>query len=402
MARNFWDEAEQAASLQGNPGAFERGASRVGRGLLDFGQNAIEGLAANWSPTYAHRVQLQQQLEADQKRSGMNSQYMDQLLGQKANNPQNIDIGSYDNITQELMGEEGIQQGTGYFGSAQSPLDQLKLMAGMTSAPSKITQTAGAGMMRDLMAAQNKPEGAFKPNYTTVGVQGQPKMRQQAYMDQQGQLQNFGDPYGTSGGVTVNTGQKYPEGRPLTKEEKTEQGLDANSGYWDKGDGSSPKKYGGYSDTQMKSAGFAQAMVKTNAIINKLESSGYMGSLMDNLEQLGAGEALAAMKRSAEGRAYNQAAGEWLSTYLVDVSGATVTEEEFERKRSIYFWTPGDTKADSAQKATARRRAERTAIQKSGGAWGKKFHEDEPPVAKPEADPAKPNKGKIIKWEDLK
>ena len=156
MARNFWDEAEKAASLQGNPGAFQRGANSFGRGAADFGKYAIEALASNWSEPYAQRMMLQQQLEADQKRAGLNRDYMTQLLGQQGNNPQNIDIGSYDPITQELMGEEGIQQGSGYFGGAQSSMDQLKLMAGMTSAPSKITQTAGAGMMRDLMGEETR------------------------------------------------------------------------------------------------------------------------------------------------------------------------------------------------------------------------------------------------------
>ncbi|RKZ02590.1 hypothetical protein DRQ25_18490, partial [Candidatus Fermentibacteria bacterium] len=139
--------------------------------------------------------------------------HMEKLLGQQGNNPQNIDIGSYDPITQELMGEEGIQQGSGYFGSQQTPADQLRLMAGMTGAPSKITQTAGAGMMRDLMQAQNRPEKQFSPKMTTIGVEGRPGWVQQAYMDPKTQQPiPFGPPRkaGSAVNIDMRQGPKLP------------------------------------------------------------------------------------------------------------------------------------------------------------------------------------------------
>jgi len=197
MGRDFWNEAEQAAKSAGS-------------GLLDLGMGAIEGLAANWSPTYANRIMLQQKLEDDTKRQGLQRDYMKELIGGKAqsNFPQAVNQQEMEGLPPEMQSMFG-QQASGYLGGQQSPADQLRLMSQMTSAPIASSRAGGVGMIRDLMQAKTAqrmqgPAKPFKPSMFTTGVKGDPKGRQQSYFDQQGNLQTAGPSWQTGAQTVVN------------------------------------------------------------------------------------------------------------------------------------------------------------------------------------------------------
>lgn len=119
---------------------------------------------------------------------------------------------------------------------------------------------------------------------------------------------------------------------------------------------------------QRLASGFADRMVKANAIIDQLETS---GGLPTEFTSIAGGVPLfgSYLQRKAmtpEQQKYKQAADNWIRANLRKESGAVIGADEMEAEYNTYFPQPGDLPENIAQKAEARKTTTEAMIKNAG------------------------------------
>lgn len=220
-----------------------------------------------------------------------------------------------------------------------------------------------------------------------------PNNRVQEQIFQNGQWQNFGEPYDrrdpfkqvttvTPQGVEIGFvdtrtlgGQAQPAGQPP-----------GGSASPPVAEGSAPGpeiismgRSKQFTDAQSKAATFARRMFKAEDIMTGLEEGGFNpGNLSDVAKSnLPGGNYLV----SDEFQSARAAQDDWIRAKLRKESGAVITPEEMEGERRTYFPMPGDRPDVIAQKRRAREVATQNLVAESQGAFESLLEQDQGPGA---------------------
>ena len=121
-------------------------------------------------------------------------------------------------------------------------------------------------------------------------------------------------------------------------------------------------------ESQKLSAGFADRMVASNAVIEQLEPS---GGLPTEFTSIAGGVPFVGgyLQRKAmtpEQQRYKQAADNWIRANLRKESGAVIGADEMAAEYATYFPMPGDDPSTIAQKAEARKVTTQAMIKNAG------------------------------------
>ena len=140
-----------------------------------------------------------------------------------------------------------------------------------------------------------------------------------------------------------------------------------------------------FSQAQMKAAGFANRMTKSQSLMSGLTEKGYDPS---NLRDKGADYVPFAgnFAKSDEGQEYTQAQEDWVRAKLRLESGAVIADEEMAKEITTYFPIPGDSAGTIKQKEQARLTAEENLIAESQGAF-ENMMKNKKPAEKETDDP---------------
>ena len=123
-------------------------------------------------------------------------------------------------------------------------------------------------------------------------------------------------------------------------------------------------------DFELQSSAFAEQMVNSNSILDKMEASQGFDptNYRDNLSQKVplVGNSLVDPKFQQ----YRQAQEAWVRAKLRKESGALIGDDEMNQEIKTFFPQPGDTPETIAQKQKARLIATNSMIKSAGPAWG--------------------------------
>lgn len=251
---------------------------------------------------------------------------------------------------------QGAQPGSGYLGSGKGVEDQANAMAGLLRAG--YSPQEASGLLSAATEQQAEPTTLMQ-NLQAAGVdlaseEGQKTMLD-ALMKPQTQV-NLGA--GGAGAIWSKDQVKaagLPDDAVVTQDRYGKpQILRAEK----------------YTQPQILSGGFATRMATATEEIDNVMASGFdPAGIVQNIDMFGVPGIAANYARSPEGQRYRQAQENWITANLRKESGAAIPEAETEREIKKWFPQPGDSVAVIAQKARARKDAQRSMIKSAGGAY---------------------------------
>lgn len=326
-------------------------ASGLGGFLLDTAGQAL-------SPAYKENLIGQNQLIRQEQLRKQGRAYSDKLYGNEATST------PYDQITQEMNPDIGMneQPGRGFAGGQMTVAEYLTKQQ---SNPNKIIQTAASGMLRDRMQPGGKAQNPYSNIVTGAGGN-------RFGINEQGQ--NVKIP----GAVVPQREQS-----PLVKiNNAAEQYIKPNSEVYDKGGNrvkvplGTPLSHGRAQGwTYGKPGGVAEiAGITAGSIrerVSKLDSivgRDYVPGIENTMENIGLPSPIANMLRTDEGKIYNATYDTIVSDVVREASGMGVTDDEYQRRKSMLTYQWGDEMPDMEHKRWLLMELTKTMDMKSGKA----------------------------------
>lgn len=139
-------------------------------------------------------------------------------------------------------------------------------------------------------------------------------------------------------------------------------------------------------ETQGNATTFAARMKDASRVIEQMESQGVSGS---DARTMAAGNSYTNFLATPEGQQYRQAQENWVTANLRKESGAAIPKDEMDKDIAKWFPKIGDKPEVRAQKAQARKVAERGMLVQAGPGAKQvdKILQETAPAAKPSGDP---------------
>ncbi len=268
-----------------------------------------------------------------------------------------------------------------------TPLQRQRAMAvKMISSPNKYVQEQGYKMLASYQAAVLTPSkrSASAQIAMDLGLQ-----------EGTSEYQDFIKRHSMKS-QSINLGGKSGY---LSKDEKTQGGLDPNSPFvWGKNGVPQPIKTSGFTEGQQKASGYYDRMKGASKTFNSLEDQGFDATTyqqkVSNLIPLGFGGKF----MTADQQKYSTAAIDWARSKLRFESGAVIGDQEAADEAKLYFPQPGDSKEVISLKRQFRDTAEKAMLQASGRQAVSKLDDvDKPTVTK---DESPGDNSKLSEWTE--